>query len=361
MRLPVALLVLALSPLVAQDPVDSIGWLNRGVQAFKNAQYPDAIAAFQEAVDMDPTSVPTRLYLATAYMRQFIPGSESPENLRFAELANDEFVRVLDVDDKNTVAMTSLGSLYLNQKKWDEAQRWFETLVAVDPNNADAYYTLGFIAWSKWYPAYGAARARLGMKQEDPGPIPDIAVRQDLKSQYGPVIDAGLQALQKALQIKPQFSDAMAYMNLLIRERADLRDTPAEYQRDTAAADEWVRKALAAKKPQAEPQMPQTQSAPGAPQRIRIGGSVQESKLVNHVAPVYPPAAAQIRLAGVVHLDVIIGNTGRVSNVTVIGGHPLLVPAALEAVKQWVYQPTLLNGIPVEVVTQVDVYFPLPQ
>jgi TonB family protein len=346
---------------MAQDPVDSRGWLNRGVQAFKNAQYPDAVAAFQKAVDMDPTSVPARLYLATAYMQQFIPGMDSAENRRFAQLANDEFMRVLNVDANNKVAIASVASLYLNQKKWDDAQRWYQTLAAVDPNNADAYYSLGFIAWSKWYPAYGAARARLGMKQEDPGPIPDIAVRQNLSAQYGPVIDAGLQALEKALQINPQYSDAMAYMNLLIRERADLRDSPAEYQQDTAAADEWVLKALAAKKQQAESRMPQTQSEPGAPQRIRIGGSVQESKLVNRVPPVYPPQAAQIRLAGVVHLDVIIGKEGRVAKITAMGGHPLLVPAALEAVKQWVYEPTLLNGIPVEVVTQVDVYFSLQQ
>jgi protein TonB len=152
----------------------------------------------------------------------------------------------------------------------------------------------------------------------------------------------------------------MAYMNLLIRERAGLRDTPAEYQRDIAAADEWVGKALAVKKQQAESRMAPVQAAPGVPQRIRIGGSIQDSRLVNRVPPVYPPQAAQISLSGVVHLDVIIDNTGRVANVTANGGHPLLVPAAIEAVRQWVYQPTLLNGNPVEVATQVDVYFPLP-
>jgi TonB family protein len=359
MRLLFALLALALTPLAAQDPVDFNGWLNRGVQAFKNAQYADAVAAFQKAVDMDSTSTTARLYLGTAYMQQYIPGLHSPENRRFAQLANEELMRVLNVDANNTVALASVASLYLNQKKWDEAHRYYEMLATVDPNNADAYYSMGYIAWSKWYPAYGAARERLGMKPEDPGPIADIAVRQDLSTEYGPVIEAGLQALQKALRINPQYSDAMAYMNLLIRERADLRDTPAEYRQDTAEADEWVQKALAARKQQAEQQMTPRPAA-DAPQRIRIGGSVQESKLVSHVPPVYPPQAAQIRLAGVVHLDVIVGKDGRVANIAVNGGHPLLIPAALEAVKQWVYQPTLLNGIPVEVVTQVDVYFSLP-
>ena len=101
-------------------------------------------------------------------MQQYIPGAESPENNQMAQAAHDQFMKVLEQDPKNTVAIASIASLYLNQKKWDEAQQWYEKLIAVDPKNADAYYSLGFIAWSKWYPAYGTARANLGMKQEDP-------------------------------------------------------------------------------------------------------------------------------------------------------------------------------------------------
>ena len=93
---------------------------------------------------------------------------------------------------------------------------------------------MGFIAWSKWYPVYGTARANLGMKQEDPGPIKDKKVKEELKQKYGPVIEGGLQALDKALQINPEYDDAMAYVNLLVRERADLADTKEEY--DKAAA-----------------------------------------------------------------------------------------------------------------------------
>jgi Tfp pilus assembly protein PilF len=169
-----------------------------------------------------------------------------------ATAAFDNFKKVLEQEPKNSVAIASIASLNLNQKKWDEAQQWYEKLIAVEPQNADAYYSMGFIAWSKWYPVYGTARANLGMKQEDPGPIKDKKVKEELKAKYGPVIEGGLQALDKALQINPDYDDAMAYENLLVRERADLADTKEEYEKQQKIADDWVQKALATKKKKAE-------------------------------------------------------------------------------------------------------------
>jgi protein TonB len=98
-----------------------------------------------------------------------------------------------------------------------------------------------------------------------------------------------------------------------------------------------------------------------APQRIRVGGNVQQALLMKQPKPIYPPLAKQARIQGVVRLNAIIGKDGTIQNLTVATGHPLLVPAAMEAVKQWVYKPTLLNGEPVEVVTQIDVNFTLSQ
>ena len=100
---------------------------------------------------------------------------------------------------------------------------------------------------------------------------------------------------------------------------------------------------------------------PGDNKRITIGGNVQQAKLVSQARPVYPPEAKQARVQGVVQLQAIIGTDGHVASLSVIGGHPLLVPAAVEAVSQWVYQQTLLNGVPVEVITQIDVNFTLSQ
>ncbi len=96
-----------------------------------------------------------------------------------------------------------------------------------------------------------------------------------------------------------------------------------------------------------------------APKRIRVGGQVQTAKLVNKVTPVYPPLAKQARIQGTVRLQAVIAKDGSVVELQVLAGHPLLVQAALDAVRQWRYHPTLLNGEPVEVVTTVDVIFTL--
>jgi Tfp pilus assembly protein PilF len=222
--------------------------LNQGVRAFQSAQYQEAVEHFKTAVELDPNFPTARLYLATAYFQQYIPGAESPVNTQMAKAAYDNFMKVLEEDSKNTVALASVASLYLYQKKWDDAQQWYEKLVSVDPNNADAYYSLGFIAWSKWYPFYGMTRVELGMKQDDPGPIKDKKVRDDLKAKWLPTINAGLAALDKTLQINPEYEDAMSYKNLLIRERADLVDSKEEYESSIKEADGWMQKALDTKK-----------------------------------------------------------------------------------------------------------------
>jgi protein TonB len=100
---------------------------------------------------------------------------------------------------------------------------------------------------------------------------------------------------------------------------------------------------------------------PATPQRIRVGGNVQQANLIKRITPQYPPLAKQARIQGVVKFTAIIGKDGTIQNLQLVSGHPLLVPAATDAVKQWVYKPTLLNNEPVEVITQIDVNFTLSQ
>jgi protein TonB len=90
-----------------------------------------------------------------------------------------------------------------------------------------------------------------------------------------------------------------------------------------------------------------------------VGGSVQQAKVVREVTPAYPPLARQARVSGVVRVEATVGRDGRIVRVQALSGPPLLRQAAVDAVRQWVYRPTLLNGQPVEVVTQVDVTFNL--
>jgi len=111
-------------------------------------------------------------------------------------------------------------------------------------------------------------------------------------------------------------------------------------------------------------QEPPTTSKPVAaipPKPISVSTGVQSAKIVRQVNPVYPPLARQARISGTVRLVAIIGRDGAIQNLQVTSGHPLLTPAAVEAVKQWLYRPTLLSGEPVEVITQIDVNFTLSQ
>src|SRR5258706_14751954 len=138
--------------------------LNKGVQAYKSAKYPEAVLLFQKAVELSPNETMPHLYLATAYMSQYIPGAESPENLRMGENAYNEFQNVLKLDPKDELATASIASLYFNQKKMDQAGDWIRKLIALNPNNKDAYYTLGVIAWTQWLLPHPEGRNKLAMK-----------------------------------------------------------------------------------------------------------------------------------------------------------------------------------------------------
>ena len=107
------------------------------------------------------------------------------------------------------------------------------------------------------------------------------------------------------------------------------------------------------------PPPPPVKKVKATPKRIRVGGTVQKARLAKRVPPSYPALARQARIQGIVKLTAIIARDGSIQKLEVGGGHPLLVPAALQAVKQWRYKPTLLNGEAVEVVTQIDVIFKL--
>jgi len=258
----VGLAVLALSA-TGCEKLRARDHLNKGVQAFKTAKYTQAVDHFKEAVQLDPEFSTARLYLATAYMSQYIPGAESPENQQNAQAAEQEFLKVLENDKSNTVAISSLASLHYNQaqgnqpmdkkmQQLDEARKWYSKLAEVEPKSKEAFYSLGVITWAKWYPELMTARAKLGMKPEDPGPIKDNKVREELKAKWGAQVEEGINNLKHALEIDPEYDDAMAYVNLLTRERADLADSVDGYKKDVAEADNWVQKALETKKIKAE-------------------------------------------------------------------------------------------------------------
>src|SRR6185369_8936848 len=223
------------------DKLKSRDHLNQGVAAYKSAKYNDAVEHFKQALALDPDSPNARVYLATAYMVQWIPGADSPENNEFAKKAREEFVNVLNKDQNDKTALAYLASLAFNQassltgdkkiEKFDEAASWNHKLIAVDPKSKEAYYNLGVISWAKWHPGLMQARANLRMKPEDPGPLADKKVKEQLRAQYSGILEEGVQSLKKAIEIDKDYDDAMAYINLLIRDRADLLDSKDEYNK----------------------------------------------------------------------------------------------------------------------------------
>ncbi|MGB8579404.1 MAG: TonB family protein [Candidatus Sulfotelmatobacter sp.] len=95
------------------------------------------------------------------------------------------------------------------------------------------------------------------------------------------------------------------------------------------------------------------------PQRVRVSAGVTSGLLIRKVNPAYPPLARQARISGTVILRAVISKDGSIENLSLVSGHPMLAPAAIEAVKQWKYKPYLLNGEPVEVDTEIQVNFTL--
>jgi len=226
--------------------------LNKGVQAFKNAQYPQAVEHFKTAVDYDPTFTTSRLYLAIAYMQQYIPGADSPENNQMATAAYDQFQKVLAQDPKNELAVGYIASLLFNEKKLDEANQWYLKLIQLNPKNKEAFYTLGVIAWTKALVSDGEARAKLGMKPEEPGPLKDKKVRAEVGAKNGPIVDEGIKDLDTALRIDPEYDDAMAYENLLYRQKADLEDSSEAYKKDVDKANDYFQKTIDTRKIKAD-------------------------------------------------------------------------------------------------------------
>jgi tetratricopeptide (TPR) repeat protein len=232
--------------------------LNKGVASYKNARYEQAIDHFQNAVNLDPSLENARLYLATAYTQMYIPEVDTPENLRMAEQAIDQFKAVLEKDPKSVNSVKGIAYLYLQQKKFDDANSYYRKALEIDPNDPESYYTLGVIAWTRSYKPRMEERAKLGLKPDQP--LKDKKVCESLKEKGWNIVQDGIDSLKKALDLRPDYDDAMAYTNLLYREKADLEcGDAAARAADEKTADEWVNKTMATKKAKAEKQP----SAPG--------------------------------------------------------------------------------------------------
>src|SRR5208282_6808348 len=227
-----AVLFTLLGGLSGCDKLRARDLLNKGVEAFKNAQFDTAVEDFKRAKDLDPDLVVARLYLATAYASQYIPGAPSPENMRHGQEAIAEYQEVLSKDPNNLSAIDGLASILyqmagqpFDEKKFEESKSYHEKHIALKPQDPQPYYSVGVIDWALAYRGNTEMRsdynkAHINKQVHDTDPLPPD-VRKDYTDKFGTMVDDGIASLKKAIELKPDYDDAMTYLNLLYRRKAD--------------------------------------------------------------------------------------------------------------------------------------------
>jgi len=198
-------------------------YLNKGVTQFTNQKFDAAAQFFQKSLELDPGFEIARMYLATAYMSQFIPGSRDPRNEQIVNQAIKTFEQVVAnseaVGQPNINAMLSIVSLYSQMKNYADSKTWCDRVLKVDPTNAEAYYRVAVMN-------YDDIIEQTGVQGEKVKDLSDEEI-----SALGDKIEEGLNYVGQALKTKPDYHEAMDYQNLLWREKAKLESD------DTAKAE----------------------------------------------------------------------------------------------------------------------------
>jgi tetratricopeptide (TPR) repeat protein len=256
-----AILLLALAAAAQTYPASSDSETQLGVEAYKESQYDEAIQHFEKAVELDGSNLKARFYMGTAYASQYIPGVDSPDNLQFARKAIEQYEYIINSDAEHDAKLSSakgLGYLYLNMKNFERALNFYSKASYFDPQDPENHYYMGVIYWTESYEPRMKARAKLGMRTEENLDAKNEAQKKacdKLSVQYHSTIEAGISSLRYAIFLRPDYADAMAYLNLMYRERADVEcDDLSARAQDLKTADAWVDKIMAIKKAKAEKQ-----------------------------------------------------------------------------------------------------------
>jgi len=224
--------------------------LNKGVDAYKSARYEEAIGHFQKATELDPTLPMAKSYLATAWAQNVVPGLDTPENLKTAQQAIDKFKEVLSQDPNDVNSLKQVAAIYFSIKKLDDAKEWQKKVLAVDPKDPEAAYTIGVINWTKAHENALKLLVPAGVNDDGEGNVKaPKKVLQQVKDANDPLVAEGLQYLNQAVQNRPNYDDAMAYLNLTYRRKADCDFQDADAVKDDVAkAKEWSAKAMGTRK-----------------------------------------------------------------------------------------------------------------
>ena len=244
---PVGALLLLTLPLSGCNKLRARDELNKGVAAFKSSQFQTAIDHFQKAVEYDDSLLAAKLYLATAYSQLFVPGGKSEDNVKAGKKAIEEYEKVLAVDSQNVTAIGSIAAIYYNLQDFDKAKVYQRKRMELQPNDPEPHYWVGVIDWAVCYPKQMQVRKDLKLAMPDRNgdlpPLPEGA-RKQLADDNSKLVEEGIQELQKALELKPNDVDAMSYLNLMYRQKADIDETTDERVADLKMANDLHEKAL---------------------------------------------------------------------------------------------------------------------
>jgi tetratricopeptide (TPR) repeat protein len=224
--------------------------LNKGVQAFKNQKFEEAVDHFQTAINLDPKYEDAKLYLATAYANQVVPNLDTPDNLALAHKALDGFQTVLATKPNELTALKQIASISRNIKKYDDAKLYERKVIAIDPNDSEAYYTIGVVDWIQAYKTAVGILAADGLTDDGKGnPKLSKGACQKLKDANTAPVTEGLEVLNKAVSINPNYEDALTYLSLMTLRKADLEcGDDAARKADVAEHDSWTQKSMGARK-----------------------------------------------------------------------------------------------------------------
>jgi tetratricopeptide (TPR) repeat protein len=218
------------------DKLEARDHLNKGVRAYTAKLYDEAAEEFKTAIDKDPTLRDAYLYLATTYRAEFVPLVRTEDNLRKGQEAIRVFEQVLEMDPQNVNAMANIADIYRNMERPDDAKEWYRRLMELPEQRAQALYGIGSID-------YNLANSQTGSDGEG---VEEMTEEQ--RADVGRQVDEGIAALKEALELNPDYSDAMEYLNLLYREKAELAQDDEERRRWQHEADRLALEALDAKR-----------------------------------------------------------------------------------------------------------------
>ena len=328
-------------------------WIQQGTEVFRKGRYAEAGSLFEKACELSPGTAVPHLYLAIALYQQYIPGALSTENSALGRRTETELRLAWDLDPHGWTAAAILGQLALFEKRFTDAREWYGKVLTLQLSNAEIWNMLGVIAW-----------------------------------QQG-LLNEAIANFEKSVSLDPLQADAMEYLSRITGGEWLERSYDARSDRvqaslvgaENVASDShdpdwllktWARVATMAPPPLSPPPPPPRVGAgrgssssatisfeprigtSNEPPPIRVASAVQARKLISKVDPEAPaesPDEPPMRFV------VVIGNDGRIGTEILISGNPWLVQTAVAALREWVYEPTIVNEKSVAVVTEVRMAF----